>query len=663
MEFRRLAAAALLSLVCALAPVASAQSTNPLLMPIVQAEQPIFVTDPGDGRLFIVERAGFIRIFANGGLQAVNAFLDIHTAVDATGEGGLLSMAFDPSFASNRFVYVMYTRASSVTNVVLESVVARYTVQLADPNHVDLASAKELLVQPAPAEAGPGGNTFTNHKGGQLQFGSDGMLYVGFGDGGSGNDPGCRAQRRNLFYGKLLRIDPAGTGFGVGGVGYGIPADNPFPTGADPNDPNDFRPEIWALGLRNPWRFSFDRGTGDLWIGDVGQDAREEVDLQDANAAGGANYGWNPVEGKIAGPGPNVNCPAYVKPMNDPNADYTAPIFDYDHGGGHRSITGGYVYRGAVAGWQGRYLYADYITDQVFYLEKNGGSWESTEIPNLGLVGPASFGEDANGELYVADIVDGWVYRFNFAAAPASKAQVACVTSLNEGFAKLANTDGKLVKSCVAKVLKGALASDGVATCVTGDAKQAKIAAENAATDAKKCAPAPAFGYAGAATGNAASASVDLDSATAVLGVGDDLGAGLVPKTADKDAAACQKAVLDGLTDCMAARRAEFVRCKKVGLKKGAIGDTAKLALCLASDDNGRVAKACDGATGKLATKTIDKSCVAREVDLSTAFPNCGADTTNELAQCIEAVTACESCEMFRQADALPDDACAAVCP
>jgi glucose/arabinose dehydrogenase len=656
MQRPRLAAAVLL-LVCALSASGRAQSTNPLFEVVTQANQPIYVADAGDGRLFIVERAGYIRIFASDALQPEdpNAFLDIHSVVNVSGEGGLTSMAFDPAFASNHFVYVMYTRDSPTQDVVLQSVIARYKVMDGDPNRLDPASAKELINFDAP----PGAD-FTNHKGGQLQFGSDSMLYIGFGDGGSQNDPGCRSQTRNVFNGKILRIDPQGTGFGVGGIGYGIPAGNPFPTGTDPNDPNDYRPEIWALGLRNPWRFSFDRESHALWIADVGQDAREEIDLQDANSGGGLNYGWNIEEGDIAGPNggtPNANCPAYVQPHGSGN--YVAPIFAYAHHGGS-SITGGYVYRGSVDAWRGRYIYADFITGSIRYLRQNGQSWESVLLFQSDAFQVASFGEDSSGELYVAFLGQGWVYKLRFDQVTSSKQNTACIVKLNQGFEKLADTNGKLVSACVAKAAKGTLAGGDVEACVSDDAKLAKVGSKNLAIETKSCAEAPSFGFAGAESGNAISEVSDSNLALDVFG--DDLGAAVVAKSADKDAAGCQKAVLAGMLSCQKTRRAEFVGCKKVGLKKGTILGEEGLAGCLAPDAKGKIAKVCDGTTGKLATKTIDKSCTARGVDLSAAFPGC-ADFPGTLAQCIDQAGACRSCLMFQQSDALPSDACDAVCP
>jgi glucose/arabinose dehydrogenase len=647
-------AVAAVSLAFALAPAARAQIDTPLLEPVVQASAPIYVADRGDGRLFIVERAGYIRILASGVLQSEdpNAFLDIQGVVNTAGEGGLTSMAFDPDFATNKFVYVMYTRTSpNFPTVVLQSVIARYTVMGGDPDRLDPASAKELLNLDAPS-----GDAFTNHKGGQLQFGPDNMLYIGFGDGGSGNDPNCAAQTRNLLFGKILRIDPHGMDHGVGGVGYGIPADNPF--ASDPN----YAPEIWLMGLRNPWRFSFDRSNGDLWIADVGQTTREEVDLLTHGTTPGENYGWNVVEGLIARPGGNGDpigtCPAYVKSMSDPTANYTPPIFDYDHNGSGASITGGYRYRGAVAEWQGRYLYADFVKKEVRALRQNGADWQSVLLYDDPNAGWSSFGEGADGELYLTDLLGGWVYKLHLDRVSSTKANTACVTKLNEGFGKLANTASKLTSACVAKAAKGKLGGSDIETCSSSDPKLAKLGGKNTAAEAKHCGEAT-FGYTSAANGNAASTQSESDLAHDVFGA--DLDLAIVLKADDKNTAACQKAVLKGVASCQKARRAEFVRCKKVGLKKGTIVNLDQLTGCLGSDPKGKVAKVCSATTGKLATKTIEKSCTARGVDLSTAFPGCETDAPDVLAQCL-ANAGCErSCEMFDSADGLDTD-CAALC-
>src|SRR5258706_9725961 len=253
---------------CLLAGVARGAQDQLLELVTDQAQSPSYLADPGDGRLFIVERAGRVRIFANGTLQAgSDAFLDVQGSVDQAGEGGMHSIAFDPNFATNRRVFVEYTRTGSGgAGLGLETVIASYTAMAGDPNHVDPNSVKEVLTYQSPV-----GADFVYHKGGQLQFGPDDMLYFAFGDGGSANDPNCLSQTRGVLFGKMIRIDPNGTD--PNHPNYGIPVSgNPFLVGDDPND--EYPDEIWALGFRNPYRFSFDRQTGDLWVGDVGQSSR-----------------------------------------------------------------------------------------------------------------------------------------------------------------------------------------------------------------------------------------------------------------------------------------------------------------------------------------------------------------------------------------------------
>ena len=346
------------------------------LAPFVQAESPItYLTHSGDGsgRVFLVEKAGRIRIIQDGQLQP-QPFLDIRDLVQAgSSERGLLSVAFDPHYGENGEFYVNYTANASSGG----TVVARYKVS-ADPNVADPASGQAILeiAQPAP-----------NHNGGQLQFGPDGYLYVGMGDGGSAGDPWGNGQNLNALLGKLLRLDARGQ------VAYAIPAGNPF-TGS-----GDARPEIWAYGLRNPWRFSFDRQTGDLYIADVGQNAWEEVNFQRADSAGGENYGWNTMEA--------LAC--YRANTCDTDGK-VLPVAEYSHDQGC-SVTGGYVYRGQeIPGLVGTYLYADYCTGTVWGLRPDGADgWQSTVLVASG-ANISSFGEDAEGELYVLDL-NGQVYR------------------------------------------------------------------------------------------------------------------------------------------------------------------------------------------------------------------------------------------------------------
>lgn len=328
----------------------------------------------GSGRLFVIEQAGVIKMVKNDEIQTV-PFLDISDRVTCCGERGLLGIAFPPGDGSKDHVYVAYTATENRDRnpaAQLVSRVSRFTMnpdgQTADPD-----SEAIILTYDQP---------FTNHNGGHLTFGPDGYLYIGVGDGGSGGDPDNHAQSLDDILGKMLRIDvEAG-----GSAAYVVPADNPFvgQTGV--------LPEIWAYGLRNPWRYSFDRLTGDLYIGDVGQNAWEEIDFQPASNAGGENYGWRIMEGN--------HC---YNPNPCDDQGLTPPIWDYNHDNNDRSVTGGYVYRGdAFPGLQGIYLYGDFASGRLWGLRQNAGVWEnklllSTER-NI-----SSFGEDEDGEVWLVN--------------------------------------------------------------------------------------------------------------------------------------------------------------------------------------------------------------------------------------------------------------------
>ena len=292
------------------------------------------------------------------------------------GERGLLSVAFHPNYPTNGFLYVDYTDLNG------DTVIARYRVSI-DPNVVDPASATILLGIQQP---------FANHNGGQLQFGPDGFLYIGMGDGGSGGDPLNNAQNLGSMLGKILRID-VDTRFP-----YGIPLDNPFI--ADPNA----NLEIWALGLRNPWRFSFDRLLGDLFIADVGESSWEEVNFQQASSLGGENYGWRLMEGNHCF-NPSTNC-------ND--GSLTLPVIEYDHSLGNCSIIGGYRYRGSLfPGLEGVYFYADFCSGRIWGATRDAaGGWTSEQILDTDLLITA-FGEDEDGELYLAHFssTNGTIYK------------------------------------------------------------------------------------------------------------------------------------------------------------------------------------------------------------------------------------------------------------
>jgi glucose/arabinose dehydrogenase len=351
------------------APTAGIRATGaPLphvqLRPVLtDLDQPVYLTHAGDrsGRLFVVEQTGLIRIIRDGRLQPA-PFLDIRRRVIAGGEMGLLSVAFHPGYATNGRLFVNYTSQEGQ----LKTVIAEYRASPSNPDAADPAERMLLEI----------GQPFRNHNGGLSLFGPDGMLYVGTGDGGSGGDPLNSGQRLDTLLGKMLRI-------GVDGAApYRAPADNPFVgrSGA--------RPEIWAYGLRNPWRFSFDRATGRLVLADVGQNALEEINLIER----GGNYGWNVMEG--------TRC---FRPAEGCSpAGLLLPIAEYGRADGC-SITGGHVYRGArIRDLAGRYLFGDYCSGRLWALTESGNRWTMSLLLETGLR-ISSFGEDQSGELYVVD--------------------------------------------------------------------------------------------------------------------------------------------------------------------------------------------------------------------------------------------------------------------
>lgn len=325
---------------------------------------PIFLThaNDGSGRLFVAEQGGKILLLQDGAVQA-EPFLDLTgIAVESASERGLLGLAFHPDYATTGQFFVNYTDVNG------DTVIARYSVS-ADPNRADPASAEVLLQIDQP---------FRNHNGGDIAFGPDGYLYIGLGDGGSAGDPEGNGQDLNTLLGKLLRID-------VNADPYAVPGDNPFANSADA------KPQIWAYGLRNPWRFSFDRATGDLYLGDVGQGEWEEINFQPAASAGGENYGWVLYEG------------------NHPYAGGSSeglvfPVTEYSHGEGGCSVTGGYVYRGpSLPDLNGVYLFGDYCTGLVWSLyQTEAQTWVRDLFANTSF-NISSFGEDQAGELYLLD--------------------------------------------------------------------------------------------------------------------------------------------------------------------------------------------------------------------------------------------------------------------
>ena len=358
--------------------VVSAQGSPVQLVPVLSGlSSPVFVTNAHDGtnRLFIVEQTGKIKVLQPGS-STPTVFLDLTSSVVSGGEQGLLGLAFHPNYRTNGRFFVSYTRTPDGT-----SVFAEHHVSASNPNVADTAEIPILTVS----------QPFANHNGGMIVFGPDGFLYIGLGDGGSGDDPGNRAQNVNELLGKILRIN---IDVPNGSIPYSSPPDNPF------FGPTTGRDEIYALGLRNPWRFSFDRVTGNLYAGDVGQGAREEVDI----ITKGGNYGWRIYEGSCCRPGTTAvpsdpPCPMTCTPPPCGTGGFVCPITEYVHPTGC-SITGGYVYRGSRSTLPtGTYVFADFCTGQIFTLTG------TTQAPLIDTsINISSFGEDEAGEIYVVGL-------------------------------------------------------------------------------------------------------------------------------------------------------------------------------------------------------------------------------------------------------------------
>jgi glucose/arabinose dehydrogenase len=356
----------------------------------------IFLANAGDGsnRLFVVERSGNITILQDGKLQS-DPFLNISNLTSMDGERGLLSMAFPPDYKTKGQFYVCYTAAASAGHPRGNVTLARYKVDPKDPNHALADSAEILLTVPHTKNS--------NHNGGQLAFGpKDGYLYMSAGDGGSQYDPSNNAQNLNALLGKILRIDVASTP--DTGKAYHVPADNPFV-----KTPNAL-PEIWSIGLRNPWRFSFDPVNGDLYIGNVGQDKWEQIYFQPGTSKGGENYGWSILEGTH-----DTLDRKKIQPSGT-TTPFVLPVAEYSHNPDKfLSITGGYVYRGTeFPDWKGVYFFSDWNNSQFWALRRgDDGQWHNKQVDdNKSPVGhPPTFGVDEKGNIYTAGFSDGKIYK------------------------------------------------------------------------------------------------------------------------------------------------------------------------------------------------------------------------------------------------------------
>ena len=335
---------------------------------------PVCITNAGNNNLYVADQHGYITIIDSAGNVNPQPFLDIHSRVIYGGERGLLGVAFHPQYKTNGYFYVNYVGKGDSTHI------SRFKVSSDNPNIANPNSEFKLMTIFQP---------YQNHKGGDLSFGPDGYLYIGLGDGGLRDDPGNRAQNPMEFLGKILRVDVNQ------GNPYSIPVTNPF------YNRSTSLGEIWALGLRNPWRFSFDRLTGDMWIADVGQDLREEINFQPAASTGGENYGWRCYEGTQE----------YLASGCAPASSFIFPVHAYPHGE-ECSVTGGYVYRGSPSSsYYGHYFFADYCSDRIWTLHNNSGKWEKKDFGQFPGNNISAFGEDARGQLYVAGLTSGKIFR------------------------------------------------------------------------------------------------------------------------------------------------------------------------------------------------------------------------------------------------------------
>lgn len=366
--------------------------------------RPVDIAHCGDSRLFIVEQRGYIWVLDSAGNRLPNPFLNIDPRVRSTGnEQGLLGLAFPPDYAQTGVFYVNYTRETDGATRL-----SRFSVKPDNPNEANPDSEEILFTQAQP---------FTNHNGGGVKFGPDGYLYTALGDGGSGGDPQNNGQGKKSLLGKMLRLDVGSTS---PGLPYAIPTDNPFV------GDTTFLPEIWSWGWRNPWRFSFDRLTGDIWVADVGQNTREEIDFEPAGT-GGRNYGWRCYEGTFAH-NPNGCLPI---------SGYAGPAFEYANPSLGRSVTGGFIYRGAkYSDMYGYYLCADYVSGRWWAIRRlSDGTFSTTLVGQFAANQYSTFGEDRDGELYVAALAQGAIYkvaeRCSAFQLAATVTNATCYNSLN----------------------------------------------------------------------------------------------------------------------------------------------------------------------------------------------------------------------------------------
>ena len=636
---RRLLAPVVVALLAMLGP-AMAMSVG--LEQIAAVGSPSHITHAGDARLFVSTLDGRIMVGDSEPGASFTEFLNIDPLVSGGGERGLFATAFHPDYATNGFFFVSYTNNAG------DSVVARYEVS-GDVDVANPASGVVLLTVDQPQG---------NHNGGQIAFGPDGYLYFGLGDGGGFDDLPCHAQREDTLLGKLLRID---VDQNVGAPPYyGIPPDNPFIGGGGLAD------EVWATGLRNPWRFSFDRVSGDLYIGDVGQDDIEEVDHQPASSEGGENYGWKVMEGTTCfDPDPiDPDCPGTTPSCFDPAL--TLPVHEYSHAEGC-SITGGFVYRGtAIPELQGQYVFGDYCAGTIWAIEETEpGVWTRTELAETGF-GLASFGEGFDGELYAAvDFTN--VVRLR---SQLNREQMRCLNEMNKAGAAVVKEQGKSNLSCLKSAARGSAKKLGVPpqiqtaeACLGNDvgAKVNRRLAKLATKDLTRCLDSstarPAFAYTTAVQVAAVAPASARGVVRAVFG--DDLDLAVVTQVADRNGAKCQAEVLKRANALVNTLWKATLKGKKAALKGGRnenpppTGSASALRSALLDYLAAAGARKIDQASSKLAGGTLAR-CSDVVTPLAALFPGCDsvADPA-AVADCAEEASRCEFCQSLEGFDEL----------
>jgi uncharacterized repeat protein (TIGR03806 family) len=644
-------------------PAARAAEPQVLLQEIAPIAFPMWIWHANDDRVFILERRGVIRIWTKEDGLLETPFLDIDSLVGEGGERGLYSIAFHPDYATNRTFFISYHENAGPGLPTLA--VYRYRTSLGDPNVADPTSALRIFEVEKPEDI---------HNGGEIMFGPDGYLWMAFGDGNAG-DGGCRVQNDDFWLGKILRIDVDQIQEGVP-YSYGIPPDNPFTIGTDPADV--IPDEIYAKGFRHPWRFSFDPLNGDVWIGDVGGGAWEEINLIPAGSGGGQNFGWKIMEGNECHSDPVPgDCPSGTPSCFSP--EFTPPIFTYSHATvpdptpmNGCAIIGGFRYRGsAIPELYGRYVFTDFCANEIRTIEEiSPGVYGNPKVLVAGIKVPNTMGLDADGELYLGNL--NKVYKIVNAAGRSeqSASQRTCLTNMNGGTAEVAKKRLKANTECVKYAGLGRLGTlDGVpptnptiAACFAQGLPQ-RIQTATALVESrerKRCrAPGhpeqlPDFGYTSATTATAAGLTAAASLTTALFGADPD--AAIVTKAANPVGAACQQKIA-GKVQLLYDQIWKRALDGKNGSLRGRLGsparngeDLAGQVLRYVDEDDRRIPTAVNGIAAEVA-----RSCSAQS--LATLFPgDCALGTGTAFAECLGVEARCEFCRHFETADGLTVD-------